>query len=33
LPQLFEAAGIKFDMSRATIEPLTRLVKTALDEM
>jgi oligoendopeptidase F len=33
LPQLFKAAGAKFDMSRKTIEPLTREVKTVLDRM
>ncbi|HUT56040.1 MAG TPA: M3 family oligoendopeptidase [bacterium] len=33
LPELFSAAGVKFDMGRKTIEPLTREVKAALDQM
>lgn len=30
LPELFEAAGCKFDFSAATVEPLTELVKSEL---
>ncbi len=33
LPELFKAAGVKFDMGRKTIEPLTHEVKAALDQM
>lgn len=31
LPELFAAAGLKFDFSRATVEPLVRHVKEVLD--
>ena len=33
LPELFLAAGAKFDMSQATLEPLIHKVKSTLDEM
>ncbi|MBW8035687.1 MAG: M3 family oligoendopeptidase, partial [Planctomycetes bacterium] len=33
LPQLFEAAGIKFDMSAETIEPLVNAVAAELEEL
>lgn len=32
LPELFSAAGVKFDMGRATLEPLVQEVKKTLDE-
>jgi oligoendopeptidase F len=33
LPQLFQAAGCRFDFSRATIAPLVKLVRTELEKM
>lgn len=33
LPELFEAAGLKFDFTRTTIEPLVRAVQAELDQL